>query len=323
MPALRPVHLAHQAPDERQGRVKALRRAAGVARDHERVRVGLVGGAVEDRRHRPHAELHLHGLVGGDLPLAVEREGGGAVAEERHRALVVDVGPADAALVRLRHPFERADGDVVVHADPGPATLDDRRPAELLVEGEEDPPRRHAARLEHEPGLPGLLLDRLAGLEQRGLAVELAQLPALQQPRLLDQLGVVVEDERVGVERDRVLAPARLTALPWRFEEALGLEVVAREQLGCELLEQPGRRERGQPGGVDDGDVGRRAADGGQRELRVVGVAPGRISSRTSLSGFSAAMSHRAADQYLPSRQARGASPVPLHAPMATPSDYM
>ena len=154
------------------------------------------------------------------------------------------------------------------------AVLDDRRAAELLVEGEEDPPRRHAARLEHEPGLAGLLLDRLAGVEQPVGAVERGQLPALEQPRLLGQLGVVVEDERVGVERDRVLAPARLAALPRLLEEALALEAVAREQLGRELLEQPGRGEGRQPGGVDDGDVGRRAADRGQRELRVVGVAP-------------------------------------------------
>ena len=78
----------------------------------------------------------------------------------------------------------------------------------------------------------------------------------------------------MGVERDRVLLAARLAALPRLLEEALALEAVAREQLGRELLEQPGRGERRQPGGVHDGDVGRRAADRRQRELRVVGVAP-------------------------------------------------
>ena len=202
----------------------------GVAGDHERVRVPLVGRAVEDRRHRPHAELHLHRLVGGDLPLAVEREGGGPVGEERHRALVVDVWPCDAALVRLRHPLEGPDRGRVVHPDPRPAALEDRRAAELLVEGQEDPPRRHAARLEHEPRLAARLLDRRAGHEQPVGPVELGQLPALEQPRLLEQLGVVVEDERVGVERDRVLLAARLAALPRLLEEPLALEPVARQR---------------------------------------------------------------------------------------------
>jgi hypothetical protein len=49
---------------------------------------------------------------------------------------------------------------------------------------------------------------------------------------------------------------------------------VAREHLGRELLEQAGGREGGQPRRVDDGDVRGRSADGGQRELRVVGVPP-------------------------------------------------
>ena len=214
-----------------------------------------LAGLVEDRRHRPHAELHVLRLVGRDLPLAVEREGGGAVAEERDRALVVDVGPGDAALVRLAIHWSARTAVSSSMPMRRAAVLEDRRAAELGVERQEDPPRRHAARLEDEPGLAGLVLDRLAGVEQPVAPSSASSLPPSSSPAFSAQLGVVVEDERVGVERDRVLAAARLAALPRLLEEAVGLEAVAREQLGRELLEQARRGERGQPRGVDDGDV--------------------------------------------------------------------
>ena len=58
------------------------------------------------------------------------------------------------------------------------------------------------------------------------------------------------------------------------LEEPVALEPVRLEHLGRQLLEQAGRGERREPRGVHDRDVGRRAADRRQRQLRVVRVAP-------------------------------------------------
>jgi len=122
----------------------------------------------------------------------------------------------------------------------------------------------------------GPLLERAERVEDLVLPAQLAQAVVLaEEVGLLRELGVVVEDERVRVERDRVLLALELPALPDRRLELVGRDPVLLEQVGRELHYEAGGRERPEAGGVRDRHVGRASADRGELQLRVVRRPPG------------------------------------------------
>ncbi|MEO3751082.1 hypothetical protein [Streptomyces sp. B6B3] len=254
-----------------RGRVRGATAVLLVGQD-QHVGLGLGGGAPEQRGVGPGAKVDPGLLEVDDQPAAEEDEAA-AVDQVADQVLA-----GDRVLLgdQPGHEGQHLLGPVVVERDLLRVGAEDGA-AGLGVQAEEGPPALLGhQRVPAQRGLADDVADGVQGVEERLGAVDLGQHPVgVQQSGRFQGGAVVVERRGVDVQRQAVELAADHRPVPQAGVEVLAPHAVLRQQPGVEGVEQPARRETGQPAQVQHADLGRTPAGAGHGELGVVPVAPG------------------------------------------------
>ncbi len=262
--------------DEGVGGLVRCAAAVLLVRQDEGVTVGLRGRGPEERGDAGHGEREPGRLEGGDLPFAVEVERRLPAVEDTDGSRVVDAPHHQPFLDEAGQVLQDPQRLGVVQRE-ALAVRGEHRAAGLRVEAGEETPGGDAVgaeRLGHQPRLSGRLLRGAQGVGELLGAADRLEPAAGHESGPLADLGLVVEDEGVGVERDGVLLAAGLAPAPDVRREVLLVHAVFGQQAEVEGVEEPAGGEPREPGEVQGGELGGPSARAGHAELGVVRGAP-------------------------------------------------